>query len=145
MSQEVIEILKSQIPLFEKMRRSAMLTYAMRGTGTKKKLLNYVLEVQQTAWQIIQINEHTISVLEAKLKEKNHEPASQANPTAASEGESPVGTGSREEQAAAISKALGTGVPGGLAKAALNASDQGAQLIGRGSVEVNSATSGTVG
>ena len=50
MSQEVITILTAQLPLFEKLRRSAMLTYAMRGTITKKKLLDYVISVQEMAW-----------------------------------------------------------------------------------------------
>lgn len=67
MSKEVIAILQSQIPLFEKLRRSAMLTHAMRGTITKGKLLAYVQEVQLTAWQIIQLNEHTIAEMEKEL------------------------------------------------------------------------------
>lgn len=73
MSQEIIDILKSQIPLFEKMRRSAMLMHAMRGTTTKTALLKYIMEVQTMAWQIIQINEHTINDLELKLNGGKHD------------------------------------------------------------------------
>lgn len=136
MSQETIDILRSQLPLFEKMRRSAMLTYAMRGTVTKKKLLDYVMTVQEMAWQIIQINEHTINVMEKELGDQNDADTatSEGRSTEVGAGQTPVGTGSREEQLAEITKALGE-----------HAAGEGTQLTGGGSVEIDPAASRTAG
>lgn len=119
MSKETVEILKAQLPLFEKMRRSAMLMYAMQGTITKRKLLDYINEVQTTTWQIINLNEHTIQVLEAKLNGGNHDAdttTSDSRSTAASTNETPLGDGKAEN---------------------------GSQLGSGGSAEINPATAGT--
>lgn len=98
MSQETIDILQSQIPMFNKLRSSARLTIAMRGTMNDRKYLQYIREVETSMYGMIQINEHTIATLQKQLN-------GGTNDTTSAEPE----TTTRATQLAEIAAAIGSG------------------------------------
>lgn len=96
MSQDMISLLESQIPVFDKLRRTAMLVNAMRATTSKGQLLKFVNAVNASLEFLIQLNQRSIAVLQ-QGETNDNTTSSEAGTGPAGDGQEKDGSGTTAE------------------------------------------------